>query len=160
MRPARPLFGAGHYRLCFKYKLKAIMPCVTEEWSGHARLQPVLHSFLLCWVHYFSDFPFRLQQWQNDDNDKRQQSTGQLQLGGEPCILLQCTCTTTYQVTTHVKHLIESICSYKQATCSGKNFEKIFFVIEAKSMKAVKFIALENFLLCGTCTSALHIVNI
>ena len=104
MRRARPLFGAGHYH--FQYKLKAIMPCTTEEWSGHhARLQSVLYGFLPFWVHYFSDFSIQAAtmakwwQWQ------RQRSTGQLQLGGEPCILLQCTCTTTYQVTTCVKHL-------------------------------------------------------
>ena len=52
----RPLFCTGCYR--FQYKLKAILtPCATEEWSGHARLQSVLHGFLLFWIHYFSDFP-------------------------------------------------------------------------------------------------------
>ena len=33
-------------------------------------------------------------------------TTVQLQFGGEPCILLQSTCTTTYQVTTRVKQSI------------------------------------------------------
>ena len=71
----------------------------------------------------------------------------QLQFGSEPCISQQSTCTTTYQVTTCVK---QSIWSHKQATCSGKNFEEIIFVVEVKSTKTVKFIVLENFLLYGT----------
>ena len=54
MRPAIPLFSVGRYR--FQYKLKAITPCATKEWSGHARLQLVLHGFLLSWDHYFRDF--------------------------------------------------------------------------------------------------------
>ena len=70
----------------------------------------------------------------------------QLQFGSEPCILLQNICTTTYQVTTRVK---QSILLHKQATCSGKNFKEIIFVVKAKSMKTVKFVVLENFLLYG-----------
>ena len=56
-------------------------------------------------------------------------TTVQLQLGGERCILLQSTCTTTYQVTTRVK---QSIWSHKQATCPSKNVEEIIFVVEVK----------------------------
>ena len=74
-------------------------------------------------------------------------TTVQLQFGGEPCILLQSTCTTTYQVTTCVKL---SIWSDKQAACSGKNFEEIIFVVEVISMKTVKFIFLKNFPLYGS----------
>ena len=70
---------------------------------------PPLLSPLLC-----SDFSIQAAtvvkwwQWQ------RQWSTGKLQLGDEPYILLQCTCTTIYQVTTRVKHLIELIWLDKQ----------------------------------------------
>ena len=120
-------------------KLKAITPCGTEEraeeWSGHNRLQLVLHGFLLFWVHYFSDFSIGC------NNGKMMTMTKtmvQLQFGGEPCILLQSTCTTTYQVTTHVK---QSIWLRKQAACPGKNFEEIIFVVEVKSMKTVKLLS-------------------
>ena len=73
-------------------------------------------------------------------------TTVQLQFGGEPCILLQSTSRTTYQVTTRVK---QSIWSHKQAACSGKNFEEIIFVVEVKSTKTAKFIVLEKFPLYG-----------
>ena len=119
------------------------MPCTTKEWSGQARLKLVLHGFLLFWIHYFSDFSVGC------NNGKMMtitKTTVQLQLGGKPCILLQSTCTTTYQVTTSVKR---SIWLHKQTTCSGKNFEEIIFVVEVKSTKTVKFIVLENFPLYG-----------
>ena len=141
-RPARPLFCAGCYR--FQYKLKAITPWATKKWSGHARLQLVFHGFLLFWDHYFSDFSIGC-----NNNDKMMtmtKTTIKLQFGGEPCILLQSTYTTTYQVTTHVK---QSIWSHKQAACSGKYFEEIIFVVEVKSTKTLKFIVLENFPLYG-----------
>ena len=99
-------------------KLKAITPCGTEErgekWSGHDRLQSVLHGFLLFWVYYFSDFSIGCN---NSKMMTMKKTTVQLQLGCKPCILLQSTCTTTYQVTTRVKL---SIWSHKQAACSGK----------------------------------------
>ena len=69
-------------------------------------------------------------------------TTVQLQFGSKPCILLQSTCTTTYQVTTRVKQLIWS---HKQAICLSKNVEEIVFVVEVKFKKAAKFIVLENF---------------
>ena len=50
-------------------------------------------------------------------------TTVQLQLGCEPCILLQSTCTTTYQVTTHVK---QSICLHKQAACPSNENSEIY----------------------------------
>ena len=65
----------------------------------------------------------------------------QLQFGGEPCILLQSTCTTTYQVTTCLK---QSIWSHKPAASSGKAFEEIIFVFEVKFMRTAKFIVLET----------------
>ena len=140
-RPTRPLFCAGCYR--FQYKLKAIlMPCATEEWSGHARLQSVLHGFLLFWVHYFSDFSIGCN---NGKMMTMAKTMVQLQLGDESCILLESTCTTTW-VTTRVK---QSIWSHRLITCPSKNFEEIIFVVEVKSTKAVKFIGLKNFALCG-----------
>ena len=60
-RPARPLFHAGHYR--FQYMLKAIMPCTTKEWSGHARLQPVLHGLFFFWDHYFTPLAATMARW-------------------------------------------------------------------------------------------------
>ena len=141
-RPDRTLFRAGHYRL--QYKLKAITPGATKEWSGHVRLLPVLHDFLLFWDHYFSDFSIGCN---NGKIMTKTKTMVQLQFGGEPCILLQSTCTTTYQVTTrHVKQLIWS---HKQAACSSKNFEEIIFVVEVKCTKTAKFIVLENFPLYG-----------
>ena len=130
-------------------KLKVITLCRTEEqaeeWSGHDSLQSVLHSFLLFWVHYFSVFSIGC------NNGKMMTMTKtmiQLQLGSKPCILLQSSCTTTYQVTTRVK---QSIWSHKQAACPSKNFEEIIFVVEVKSTKkAKKFIVLKNFPLYGT----------
>ena len=143
-RSARPLFRAGRYR--FQYKLKVIMPCVTEQWSGHARLQSVLHGFLLFWDHYFSDFSIGCN---NGKMMAMTKTTVQLQFGGVPCVLLQSTCTTTYQVTTCVKQLIWS---HRQAACSGENFEEIIFVVEVKSTKTAKLIVLENFLLYSNCS--------
>ena len=144
-RPARLLFHAERYH--FQYKLKAIMFCwteeQTEEWSGHDRLHLVLHSFLLFWVLCFSDFSIGCKNCQGMTMKK---TTVQLQLGGKPCILLQSTCTTIYQVITRVKQLIWS---HKQAACPNKNFKEIIFVVEVKSMKTVKFFGLENFLLYG-----------
>ena len=106
------------------------MPCATRaEWSGQARLQPVLHGFLLFWDHYFSDFSIGCN---NGKMMTMTKITVQLQFGGEPCILLQITCTTTYQVITRVK---QSIWSHKQATCSGKNFEEIIFVVDINPRK-------------------------
>ena len=78
-----------------------------------------------------------LQQWQMTTMTKTM-----AQLDSKACILLQSTCTTTYQIITLVK---QSIILHKQASCSGKNFEKIIFVVELKSMKTAKFIVLENF---------------
>ena len=135
-RPARPLFCARCYH--FQYKLKAITPCATEEWSGHARLQPVLHGFFLFWDHYFIDFSIGCNIGKMMAMRK---TTVQLQFGGKPCILLQSTFTTTYQVTIHVK---QSIWSHKQAACSCKNFEETIFMVEVKSMKTVKFTVFEN----------------
>ena len=64
-RLTRPLFRAEHYH--FKYKLKAIMPCGTEEraeeWSGHVRLQSVLHGFLLFWVLVISRLAATMARW-------------------------------------------------------------------------------------------------
>ena len=99
----------------------------------------VLHGFLHFWGHYFSNFSIGC------NNGKMMTMTEtmvQLQLGGKPSILLQSTCTTTYQFTTCVK---QSIWLHKQATCSGKNFEEIIFVVQIKSTKTAKFIVLENF---------------
>ena len=123
VRPARPLFCTGCY--CFQHQLKVITSCMTKEWSGHARLQSVLHGFLLYWVHYFSDFSIGC------NNGKMMTMTKTtFLLGSEACILLQSTCTTTYQVITHVK---QSNLLCKQAACSDKNFQKTIFVLEIKS---------------------------
>ena len=80
--------------------------------------------------------------------------TVQLQFGSKLYILLQSTCTTTYQATTRVK---QRILSHKQATCPGKNFEEIIFMVEVKSTKTMKFIVLENFPLYGSMTTACHL---
>ena len=80
----------------------------------------------------------------------------QLQFGGKPCILLQNTCTTTYQVATCVK---QSIRSHKQAACSGKNFKEIIFVVEVNSTKTAKFIVLENFPLYGILKKLWCLIN-
>ena len=80
-------------------------------------------------------------------------TTAQLQFGGEPYILLQSTCTTTYQVTTDTCETVYTGINgphYQQATCFGKNFEEIIFMVEVKSTKTVKFIVLENFPLYGS----------
>ena len=133
-RLARPLFHIGHY--CFQYKLKMIMPWEKSVLAmlGYSSswFPPFLNPLLLHW----------LQHWQMMTMTKTT-----IQLGGKVCILLQSTCATTYQVTTCVK---QSVWSCKLAACSSKNFEKIIFVVEVKSMKTVKFIVLGTFPLYGT----------
>ena len=126
------------------------MPCATEEWSGHAicRLQPVLHCFLLFWDYTLVISPLAqcnnfngkmMRQWQK----QRSSCSLAANLAFYCKVLVR---TTTYQVTTRVK---QSIWLHKQAVCSGKNFEKIIFVVEVKSTKTAKFIVLENFPLYG-----------
>ena len=109
------------------YKLKVIMPCATEEWSGRAicRLQPVLYGFLLFWDYTLVISPLAQCNNYNGKMMTMIKTAVQLQFGGKPCILLQSTCTTTYQVTTRVK---QSIWSHKQAVAMfqqkirGNNF--------------------------------------
>ena len=115
-----------------------IKPWANEEWSGHARLQLVLHGFLVFWDHYFSDFSIGCNNGKIMTTTK---TTVQLQFGGEPCILLQ-------KTVQHIKlpHVWNSQYDcIKQSTCSSKHFEEIMFVVKVKSTKTAKFIVLEKF---------------
>ena len=92
--------------------------------------------------------PFRLQQWQNDENDK---DNGPAAVGRRT---LHFTAMYLYNNISsyHTCETLGSICSWshKQVACSSKNFEEIIFVVEVKSTKTAKFIVLENFPLYST----------
>ena len=59
-----------------------------------------------------------------------------VQLGGKACILLQSTCTAIYRVWNSRFDRINNTLVLE------KNFEKIIFVVEVKSMKTTKFIVI------------------